>query len=427
LEGEAGDLPVDPYLLGVWLGDGDSAQGSFTKADADRPVVDRVAQGGVALRRRPTGRSVHWKVEGLTRELKLAGLLRNKHIPPAYLRAPFEQRLELLRGLMDTDGTATHREANSRCEFTTTTRRLAEDAYELMVGLGLVVYRQEGVAKLNGRAIGPKWRLGFTPWFQPFHLARKAGRVPFDGPRKGLRKLRFVAGVEPAGWAFVRCITVSSPSSLYLAGRGMIPTHNSLTAAALALHESLTRPGAVVLLLSPSLRQSGELFRDKVLRLWRKLGSPLAGRPPTRTEVELANGSRVVSLPENEETIRGFSGVNLLVIDEAARVSDELYYAVRPMLAVSRGRLVALSTPFGQRGWYFDAWHGPENWLRVQVPASDCPRISKEFLEAERRALGSRWYAMEYGLEFLAIAGAVFDPQDVDAAVSPDVEPIILE
>src|SRR4029434_3443645 len=92
--------------------------------------------------------------------------------------------------------------------------------------------------------------------------------------------------------------------------------------------------------------------------------------------LELANGSRIISLPGDEGTIRGFSGVAMLIIDEAALVADSLYYSVRPMLAVSRGRLVALSTPFGKRGWFHDEWHGAGAWQRLKVTAQDCPRIS---------------------------------------------------
>ncbi len=104
--------------------------------------------------------------------------------------------------------------------------------------------------------------------------------------------------------------------------------------------------------------------------------------------LELANGSRLVSLPGTERTVRGYSGVALLVIDEAARVSDALYYSVRPMLAVSGGALLALTTPDGKRGWFYEAWSGAEPWRRVEVKARDCPRISPEFLREERRVLG---------------------------------------
>jgi hypothetical protein len=182
------------------------------------------------------------------------------------------------------------------------------------------------------------------------------------------------------------------------------------------------QPGALVLVLSPSLRQSGEFFRAKLLRLWRKLGSPLLRRPPTQLEIELANDSRIVSLPSTEETVRGYSGVSLLVIDEASRVPDELVYAVRPMLGTCNGRLVALSTPFGMQGWYFEAWNSSEDWHRVKVKASQCPRLSQKFLADERAALGSRWFQMEYECVFLGLAGCVFDPCDIDAAVRDDLE-----
>src|SRR5262249_15643551 len=129
----------------------------------------------------------------------------------------------------------------------------------------------------------------------------------------------------------------------------------STVAAALAAHTMLTRPRSPILLLSPTHRQSGELFR-KIVDLYGAVGRPVGVASESALKLELTNGSRVVSLPGTEGTVRGFSGVALLVIDEASRVSDALYCAVRPMLAVSKGRLVALSTPFGQRGWFYEAW-----------------------------------------------------------------------
>jgi hypothetical protein len=171
------------------------------------------------------------------------------------------------------------------------------------------------------------------------------------------------------------------------------------------------------------LRQSGELFR-KVLSYFRALGRPLAVTAESALRIEFANGSRVVSLPGDEGTIRGFSGVALLVIDEAARVDDNLYRAVRPMLAVSRGRLVALSTPFGQRGWFFDAWESGEEWERVRVTADECPRITPEFLAAERRTLGERWYRQEYLCSFEDTIDAVFSVEDIKAALSDEVKPL---
>jgi hypothetical protein len=186
----------------------------------------------------------------------------------------------------------------------------------------------------------------------------------------------------------------------------------SSVAAALALKYALLRPDSLVLLLSPTLRQSSELFKDKVQRLYQALGRPVAVSQESALQMALANGSRVVSLPGDEGTIRGYSGVRLLVIDEAARVPDDLYRAVRPMLAVSGGRLVVMSTPYGQRGWFYREWHAETPWNRVRVTAEQCPRISPEFLAEERRALGEDWFRQEYLVEFVQGGGDPLFPGD---------------
>jgi hypothetical protein len=181
----------------------------------------------------------------------------------------------------------------------------------------------------------------------------------------------------------------------------------STTVAALALHQILFSPGALVLLVAPSERQSHELFR-KVLAGYHALGGPLDALRANQSELELANGARVVALPGREETIRSFSGVKLLILDEAARVPDVLYRSVRPMLAVSRGRLVALSTPFGRRGWFYEEWVGRGPWRRVHIPKTDCPRIAPEFIAEETRALGQAWVDQEYNCLFTALEGLVY-------------------
>ena len=197
----------------------------------------------------------------------------------------------------------------------------------------------------------------------------------------------------------------------------------SQTAAALALQAALLEP-SLVLLLSPTQRQSGELFRDKLMRLYVALGSPVPAVQQTALTLTLANGSRVISLPANEGGIRGYSGVALLVIDEAARVPDDLYRSVRPMLAVSQGRLVALSTPYGKRGWFYQEWSGKNDWRRVKITAEQCPRITPAFLAEERRSMGERWFRQEHQVSFEATVDAVFASDDLAAAMRPEVRPM---
>jgi hypothetical protein len=226
------------------------------------------------------------------------------------------------------------------------------------------------------------------------------------------------AGLDPDSWQerFLR-----SPSSRVLLNCARQSGKSTLTAL-LALHTALYQTGSLVLLLSPALRQSQELFR-KALGFYRDLGRPVPMESESALRLELENGSRIVSLPGKETTVRGFSGVRLLAVDEAARVPDDLYFSVRPMLAVSGGRLVALSTPFGSRGWWFEAWRSAEPWERYKVPAEECPRISREFLDEERRTMGEWWYGQEYGCEFLDAETQPFGREDIEGAFLEEVEP----
>ena len=189
----------------------------------------------------------------------------------------------------------------------------------------------------------------------------------------------------------------------------------STMSAVIALHRALYHPGSLILCLAPALRQSQELFA-KIAGFYRDLGRPVSPIGERKLSLELENGSRIITLPGTEKTIRGFSGVSLLIVDEAARVEDELYFAVRPMLAVSGGALIMLSTPYGQRGIFYEEWTSGDSreWQRFRVSANRVPRISPEFLSEERRALGSRWFEQEYLCVFGELEGAVFSQEAID-------------
>jgi len=197
----------------------------------------------------------------------------------------------------------------------------------------------------------------------------------------------------------------------------------TLTTAAAALHEALYDPGSLTLIIAPSQRQSAELLRQ-VRMLLNALGPTVATSSESATGIEVANGSRIVSLPAKEATIRGYSKVSLLALDEAARIPDEIYTAVRPMLAVSEGRLIALSTPSGQRGWFYYAWQSNEDWRRIKITASQCPRIPADFLAEERRTLSQAAYGSEYECRFTDAADAVFAYADVMAALDDTIIPL---
>ena len=229
-------------------------------------------------------------------------------------------------------------------------------------------------------------------------------------------------GLEPDRWQ-ERLLRSDAPRVLMNCAR---QTGKSTAAGVLALHKALSHPGALVLILAPVERQAKELF-SKVASFYHTLGHPIPADSYRALGLELANGSRIEALPGTEKTIRGFSGAALLIVDEASRVEDGLYYAIRPMLAVSGGRLMMLTTPYGKRGVFFEEWTGGEGWERYEVRADECERIPETFLEEERRALPAWIYHQEYECSFEDTEDQLFDYELVQSSITDEVTPLFEE
>jgi len=196
----------------------------------------------------------------------------------------------------------------------------------------------------------------------------------------------------------------------------------STVSAILALHKILFNPGALVLLVSPSQRQSQELFK-KVTELIKILPISLEKIEDNKLSVQLKNGSRIVSLPSTEATIRGYSGASLIIIDEASRVPDHLFFSISPMVAVSGGQILLLSTPAGQRGFFHSAYISEgDEWEKITVTAEQCPRISAEFLEREREQIGDFYFRQEYLCEFLEPEGSLFTLEQIEACFTNEFD-----
>lgn len=226
------------------------------------------------------------------------------------------------------------------------------------------------------------------------------------------------AGIEPDPWQ--RAVFESVAKRLLFnccrqAGK-------STAAAILAVYEAAYTPGGLAFMLAPSLRQSGELFRVCLGILKRVDCATPAIAAESALRVELENGSRIIALPGSESTTRGYSAATLVVIDEAARVPDELIAAIRPTLATTDGRMICLSTPAGKRGFFWAEWTAGVGWERTLITAKDCPRISEEFLEDERRILGEHVFGQEYECRFYDPDTAVFSSEMIEAALFDEVE-----
>lgn len=266
------ELPIDPYALGAWLGDGNTGGSGFTTAD--QQIVEELEARGYFVRKLNSGKyrySIHlspspatsrWE-DSFTKRLGTLGVLTAKRIPVCYLRASFEQRLDLLRGIVDTDGTVMKH--NGLVEISLCDADLIADVRELVHSLGIKTTFSEGPATIterdphsgttSRRTVGIRYRLRFTTALPVALLTAKRDRLPKEV--RATRGLRYVVGVDQVESRPVRCITVDSPSHLFLAGESMVPTHNSL-----AYIVPAAMSGQRVLISTATKQLSEQILRD---------------------------------------------------------------------------------------------------------------------------------------------------------------------
>ena len=195
----------------------------------------------------------------------------------------------------------------------------------------------------------------------------------------------------------------------------------SSIAAIKALHLALRKPGALILFAAASYKQSAELLRKFKTYATQVTRSKCKGDGINPGSIVLPNGSRVLALPQSPSTVRCYSSVDLIVVDEAAFVDDEMHAALTPMLAISNGDLWLLSSPNGRAGEFYKIWTGTDPaWRKISVNAKQCPRIRPEFLESERRAKGLAVFNQEYMCQFASAKNQRIEQHHIDAAFRGD-------
>ena len=200
----------------------------------------------------------------------------------------------------------------------------------------------------------------------------------------------------------------------------------STIAAIRVLHEAYFKRNALCLLCGPGARASGELFKQFVK--YRDMLDPDL-KEDNATSCQFASGSRVVSIPGEPDTVRGFPGVTLLCCDEAARIPDPFYAATFPMVSVSKGTAILMSTPAGACGYFWKIWTDPEagqGWTRHAITWRECPRIDPLWIAQERREKGDRYIQAEFEGQFLNLEGGLFLAGDIQWALEAgaDLKPL---
>ena len=243
-------------------------------------------------------------------------------------------------------------------------------------------------------------------------------RLALDRVAFAHKAFRFLPyGDRPDGWQEELLRSTSKRIILNCARQ----SGKTTAVAALALHTAIYRPRSFCLIYAPSQDQSTEFFK-RVEELAHGLGMDAVNPEALRkTGMDLKNGSRIEARPGSARTARGRTA-DLIVIDEASWVEDNLYHSLRPSLAVTGGRLVVLSTPYGKRGFFYEEWTEGEEWERYEVPAPKCPRITQDFLEGERRTTPEWWFRQEYFCEFRETEDQLFTFEMIERARDDDIE-----
>lgn len=416
------DLLIDPYVLGVWLGDGTSSKPEITNHLDDIEIISHVEQHYTLSKVSDTPASHDTKkyyFKGLQSDLKQIGVFNNKHIPMEYLRSSQDQRLALLQGIMDTDGYVNPK--TGLCEISLTNQRLIYDVHELISTLGLKATVKQ--RHIGGKLPHVRWTITFTPYVEQlvvFRLTRKvAGLKTSPHPKRRLStQKRTITRIEPIESVPVRCITVDNSDHLYLVGRSMIPTHNSATSGAYLLWFAMFHFEKTVLIASNRNSNAMEMihrirFIYENLPMWLKPG--LTDDGWNKHSVGFDNGSRIVSQATSEDAGRGLS-ISLLFLDEFAFVRDtiqtEFWTSMAPTLSTG-GSCIITSTPNGDSNLFAQIWRGAQvnsnGFAFIEVPWNAPPGRDEAFRQAEIGKIGEVRWKQEYECQFISSDPLLFD------------------
>lgn len=371
-------LAVDPYVLGVWLGDGTAVSGTITTEDDE--IVRFIEEAGYPVKKYKA--TYLWRVMPLYDQLKNLGVLGNKHIPEVYLQGSIEQRRALLQGLLDTDG---YVDARGHCYFYNTNKTLIDQTCELLASLGIKARVQEGRAKLYGKDCGPKWAVFFKA-DGTFRLSRKLNRQTKTGV---MQEARYVWNVQPVASRPVRCISVDSPSRLFLVSKSYIPTHNSYATAMDAVARAAANAAlygqtkCVYWIVGPDYeqpRKEFEYIHDAFKALGRKIeaSTPRAKSSPWWMRIDGIGEWQTKSSGQTGGAMGNVmklasEALDGVIMAEAAQQTLDVMLKCRGRVAEKRGWVILSGTFESSLGWYasyFTRWQtaNPERGKSFSVP-----------------------------------------------------------
>ena len=400
------DLLIDPYTLGYWLGDGHSNTSYFTVGDLDKEdFMFNIPYEVVKLKNK-----FIYSIPEIKKNLRKLNLLGNKHIPDSYKFSSISQRLELVRGLMDSDGFCGD---NGKIEFSNKNKKIAEDLKSIIESLGIICSMSEGVSTLYGKNCGPRYRLYINTEVSLFKLERKKDKQK-NTKRKGIEKRRYIVNITPVESIPVKCISVESETSLYLFGTNYNVTHNSFSMAVMITEALLRNEDYRILVVTPFEVQAEEIF-NLVKQLLNNVKGIAVSEIIERSVsspthfIKLKNGSRVRGFTTGSSgagSVRG-QGADEIFIDEIDYMTEKDFNSIMAILADAPDtKLTVASTPDGEKMLY--KLSRTVTYKEFHFPTFVLPHYSDELDRDLRDTTDDIGYVQEFMAEFGSSRTSVF-------------------
>jgi intein/homing endonuclease len=403
------DLKIEPYTLGLWLGDGHSRWGVITAHKDDYDFYKTRMEVELEC---PIDNSIIFKVKNLHTKLKVAKLLNNKHIPQEYLRSTFDDRLKLLRGLMDSDGSLTK---NSRSfEFYQKNYSLIKQVAELLASLGIK-------SRIRDKIINEEtyYTLSFTTTEIVFALPRKTAYIDLNKRTRKNEERHYIHHIEKVDSVPVACIQINSEEHLFLCGKSFIPTHNSTTVVSYLLYYAIFNENVTIAILANKAKTAiGILNRLQTgyenLPKWMQQGI----KSWNKGSLELENGSKIVANSTSATAVRGDS-YNIIFLDEYAFVpshlADSFMNSVFPTITSGKeSKIIIVSTPWGMNHFYKlwnDSIKGLSGYAPIRVYWNEHPNRDEKYKKEIISKIGQNAWDAEYECQFLGSSDTLISGQ----------------
>lgn len=412
--GEKKNYAIEPYFLGLWLGDGTTSGVGITTVDEEviKYLYEYASRLGLKVTKntRITTGVTTFNIVGergakysLRVALKELNLLNNKHMPETLLTASYEQRLELLKGLMDSDGCCT----NGFYEYTTIKKQLANDVHKLLCTFGIKATNNEYDSRFYGKLMGKKYRICFSTDLDIFSLPRKQKSQKIN--RKSDIYRRFIVAVEPVETRPVKCIRVDNTNHQFLAGHSLIPTHNTFMVVD-QMKARASIPNSRIAYIAPTYQQARDICWSQLKKECEQSALTIN---ESRLEIVLVNGSMIVLRGwENIDTLRG-QQFDLIVIDEIASMRnfwENWHEIIRPTLTDTKGEGIFISTPKGFNHFYdlFNMESKDKDYKSFHFSTYDNPHIDNDEVDKAKEELTEDRFAQEYLADFRKTEGLVY-------------------